>query len=603
MVLNTKFSYHNILFVIVFSIVVGLQVYLLFHLQLFGDEAFYWLESQHLAWSYAELPGWTAWMINLGTKIFGHSYFAVRSLFFVSFLSLFLCVWKIDRLIQTSASTISSNLFLILSVPLLTLVAVMALPDIWLVVFVMWSSYYLIKSIQSNKPLDWIILGILLAISVNVHVRMWIWLFFAGLSFLFVFRSKYEILKPAILITLPITLLGLIPILVFNYQHDFVLFAFQFGRRNPWSFQLENISFLLSQLIVITPLVLFLWFKNIKALSQQTQNKRIIGWILITAFTHWLFYVVMSLFSDGLRTTVHWALISYVPVLSLTTVLLSNSKNLIKWAVATGAMSSLILLVLLSFKNTENSNIQARLLDNSLGWNELATAVQRLRSQQHTQNIITDYFMTAAELAYELNEPNEIKVLSHPKNIKHGRQKQLQIMGMFLENPQQYKQQALLVVEDSTLKLQDKGQYYKRLCDGFKNLKYLESVHPRRTNKQFHIFTVNQSEVKLCQIPPLFYVQVEEKDENLEVSGWVILHNVGIKSLNLLTKDHPVAISSIHLSNTGIAKHFPEIQDPNAPNNAFTITIPISEISERQFTLEALGNDGRAYLSVIFYLD
>lgn len=601
MVLATNKRLYKTLFVVLVSAIIALQLYLLFNLQLFGDEAFYWLESQHLAWSYAELPAWTAWMISLGTKIFGHSYFAVRSLFFVGFLSIFLCIWKINKLIQTSTGTVSINLLLTLSIPLLMLIAVMALPDIWLVVFVMWSSYYLIKCIQNNKSLDWLVLGAFFAISINVHVRMWIWLFFAGLSFLFVFRSKYEVLKPAILITLPITLLGLIPVLVFNYQHDFALFAFQFGRRNPWSFQIENISFLLSQLVVVTPLVLFLWFKNIKSLPHQ--NKRIISWVLITAFIHWLFYVVMSLFSDGLRTTVHWALISYVPVLSLTTVLLPNSKSIIKWAIVTGALSSLILLLLLSFKNDEESNIQARLLDNSLGWQELATAVRRIRSQQHTQNIITDYFMTAAELAFELNEPNAIKVLSHPKNIKHGRQKQLQIMGMFLENPQQYKQQALLVVEDSTLKLQEKGRYYKGLCDDFKSLKYLQTVHPSRINKQFHIFKVSQSEDESCQIPPLFYIQAKVQDNTIEISGWVILHHIGIKSLNLLTKDQPVAITSMHLSNTGIAKNFPEIQDPNTPNNAFTITVPINEISQRQFAIEALGNDGQIYLSAVFYLD
>lgn len=601
--LATKTRHYKTLFIIFISGFIGLQLYLLFTLQLFGDEAFYWLESQHLAWSYAELPGWTAWIIRLGTVLFGQSYFAVRSMFFIGYLSIFLSVWKINKLMQSSDSIVSIDLLLPLAIPLLILVAVMALPDIWLVVFVMWSSYYLIKCLQNNKSFDWLVLGVMLAISINIHVRMWIWLFFAGLSFLFVFKSKHEFLKPALLITLPITLLGLIPILVFNFQHDFALFTFQFGRRNPWSFQLENISFLLSQLIVVTPLVLFLWFKNIKSLRQQTQNKRILSWIIITALVHWLFYVVMSLFSDGLRTTVHWALISYVPVLSLTTVLLQNSKSLIKWAIATGAISSLILLLLLSFKNDEDSNIQARLLDNSLGWQELATAVRRIRNQQQTQNIITDYFMTAAELAFELKEPNAIKVLPHPKNIKHGRQKQLQIMGLLLDKPQQYKQEALLVVEDSTLKLQDKGRYYMGLCDDFKRLQFIETVQPIHTNKQFHIFKVSQSEDKSCQIPPLFYIQSKVQDDTIKISGWVILHHNGIKSLNLLTKEHSLAITSMHLSNSGIAKLFPEIQDPNAPNNAFSITVPLSEISQRQFAIEALGNDGRIYLSAIFYLD
>ena len=603
MMLAAKTPMYKKLLIVFCGVFIGLQLYLIFNLQLFGDEAFYWLESQHLAWSYAELPAWTAWMIKLGTKIFGHSYFAVRILFFIGFLSIFVCVWKINKLIHKSENNVNINLLLLLSVPLFMLVAVMALPDIWLLVFVMWCSYYLIKAVQLNKIIDWIVLGVLLALSINVHVRMWIWLFFAGIIFIYIFKSKSDILKPAIAISLPIALLGLIPILVFNYQHDFALFVFQFGRRNPWNFQIENISFLLSQLIVVTPLVLFLWFKNIKSLPQQSQNRRILSWILITAFVHWLFYVVMSLFSDGLRTTVHWALISYVPVLSLTTILLSKSRRLIKWAIATGAISSLLLLLVLSFKSREESNIQARLLDNSLGWQELATAVKRIRQEQQIQPIIADYFMTAAELAFELNEPNGIKVLSHPKNIKHGRQKQLQIMGMFLHNPQQYDQEAILVVEDSTLKLQNKGRYYKELCDGFHSLKYLETVHPSHTNKQFHLFKVSQSEVKTCEIPPLFYIQASPKGKNVEISGWVIFHRIGIKSLNLLTEERPVAITSMHLINTGIAKSFPEIKDPNAPNNGFNLTIPKTEISHNQFAIEALGNDGQTYLSAIFYLD
>ena len=40
-------------------------------LPLFVDEAFYWLEGQHLAAAYSDLPGLTAWLTRLGTWL-GH---------------------------------------------------------------------------------------------------------------------------------------------------------------------------------------------------------------------------------------------------------------------------------------------------------------------------------------------------------------------------------------------------------------------------------------------------------------------------------------------------------------------------------------------------
>ena len=125
-----------------------LQLWIVYTQQLFGDEAFYWLESQHLDWSYSELPGWTAWMIRLGTSVFGHNYFAVRIVSYAGFISIFCAMWLINRhFLQVK------NVYLIFTaIPILMLLAVMALPDIWLVVFVMWISYFLIKAVTEKTP-------------------------------------------------------------------------------------------------------------------------------------------------------------------------------------------------------------------------------------------------------------------------------------------------------------------------------------------------------------------------------------------------------------------------------------------------------------------
>src|ERR1700722_3970585 len=56
-------------FVTVFLCLLGMKLVLAATLQPFGDEAFYWQESRHLAWGYSDLPPLTAWLIRLGESI------------------------------------------------------------------------------------------------------------------------------------------------------------------------------------------------------------------------------------------------------------------------------------------------------------------------------------------------------------------------------------------------------------------------------------------------------------------------------------------------------------------------------------------------------
>src|SRR3546814_6713100 len=48
------------------------------YLPLFGDEAFYWLEGQHLAWAYSDLPAATAALARLGVVLGGNQAWALR---------------------------------------------------------------------------------------------------------------------------------------------------------------------------------------------------------------------------------------------------------------------------------------------------------------------------------------------------------------------------------------------------------------------------------------------------------------------------------------------------------------------------------------------
>ena len=65
-------------FVTAFAALLAIKLAIAATLAPFGDEAFYWQESRHLAWGYSDLPPLTAWLIRLGETFAGHSLLGMR---------------------------------------------------------------------------------------------------------------------------------------------------------------------------------------------------------------------------------------------------------------------------------------------------------------------------------------------------------------------------------------------------------------------------------------------------------------------------------------------------------------------------------------------
>ena len=61
-----------------FAGVFALKLLVAARLPLFVDEAFYWLEGQHLAPAYSDLPGMTAWLARLGVTLGGDTALGLR---------------------------------------------------------------------------------------------------------------------------------------------------------------------------------------------------------------------------------------------------------------------------------------------------------------------------------------------------------------------------------------------------------------------------------------------------------------------------------------------------------------------------------------------
>ncbi len=528
-------------FLFTYILVGSVQIYAAFNHQLFGDEAFYWLESQWLSWSYSEVPGWTPWTLAFIDWLLPQHQFSVRIPNLMAALSIPWLGIFISRALNNEPSNSWLVGLLLLALPILGVAGTLAVPDVWLIFFSLLAVWVLLQAIGNNHTYLFIMLGLVLALGINVHLRFWLVILVTSGVVFWQFRSHHVVLK-LLKLTLPMMLLGFIPVLIFNLQHDFPLLSFQLKDRHPWEFQPSHFSFFLTQVVISTPWVFYLCLKNLKSgimINAGSSTQQLLIKTLVWAATvHWLVYALLGFFSDTLRLNIHWTLVSYA-LLLVTTRLSSTSPRLLRWAVVTGVTANLWLLFTLNHwlqEQTPQSPLSDRITHNATGWQQLAEHTDALLIRENQQSLITDHFMSLAQLKFYSQQINHIKALPHPLNAKHGRDKQLQIMGLLQgESDESH----LLVVEHSALKLTEVIAFYQSACERLYGIQLIDSLDINHGIKRYHYFKTG-SRNGSCEIPPIVYYEFT----NQHISGWVLHDKTQPLSISLFDATHQTKLNT-----------------------------------------------------------
>ncbi len=502
-------------FFCLYALISLIQLYAATKNQLFGDEAFYWLEGQWLGWSYSEVPGWTPWTLALADWLLPNHHFFLRIPNLLAALSLPWVAMLMAKQIGANEQIKWLTGLLMLALPLLGIAGGMAIPDVWIIFFTLLGMLMLARAITTNQLRYFIFLGIVLALGVNVHLRFWIIVLITCVVFMWQCRHQPQVNKRLFSVTMPLMLLGFLPILAFNIQHDFPLLAFQLQDRHPWQFQASHFSFFVVQILITTPLVFWLCLNSLRTQVADTKQQIIVNGVAYTAALHWLMYALVGFFSDALRLNLHWTLVSYVLLLVVAANTTRIGVRLKQAAWLTGAIFNVGLMLTMQYWLHEQqpvSAINARITSNSTGWQELAVKTDALLSNKPHKELVVDHFMTLAQLQFYATAPTTMKVLPHPLNSKHGRAKQLELMDlMHVET----NKPELLLVEQTALKLEEQIAYYQMLCEYFNGIELVDSLDFKNGLKNHHYF-LTQSEG--CQMPPIVY----SDSSPTHVSGWVL---------------------------------------------------------------------------------
>ncbi|WP_146910088.1 hypothetical protein [Arenimonas daejeonensis] len=170
--------------------------------------------------------------------------------------------------------------------------------------------------------------------------------------------------------------------------------------------------------------------------------------------------------------------------------------------------------------------------DNFSGWQEVAVAVRAdLATMPADTRIVADNFMLGAQLSLALDR-DDIVVLDHPLNHKHGRAAQLSDWGLSSAGRADWGEgPVLLVVEDTARPLKRRLEGYRGLCAKAGHLPVPQVLNVDHGRKRFLRFQPDPQRSG-CSIPAMAWVDVLDpglrgtKRRTLE--GWAMKPGVGV---------------------------------------------------------------------------
>ncbi len=264
-------------------------------LDLIGDETYYWDWSRKLDWCYYSKPPMVAWLIRLFTELGGNSAAVVR-LPTVFLGTIFLAYFYATTKAIYNAQAAALALLILLATPINLIANFIMTIDAPLYCFWMISLYYLHKGLFKNNFQSWFWAGLASgAALLSKQVAVVIPLMLVG--YLLTDKQRYSLFKREFLIYLAPIMVCMIPIILWNQNHDWVMYGHSKGhfvtaeKLSLIKKLSQTFSVLLYQLLLITPIFAILLTINsfkltlkLKKLSEQEQFLVWMGPVLLIGF-------------------------------------------------------------------------------------------------------------------------------------------------------------------------------------------------------------------------------------------------------------------------------------------------------------------------------
>ena len=391
------------------------------HLELVGDEAYYWLWSRHHDICYLDKGPMIAWLIGAGTALFGQTVFGVR-FFAVLFASgtgigMFVLARQLfsDRVAFWAVATATA-------VPLFAVGASLMTIDTIYVFYWTWAAVAFWKAKEETRLRWWVITGALLGLGLLSKYTAAIELISFAAFCLWHAPSRLHLRRLTFWAMIGTALLFLIPAIVWNFQHrwptsDWLLHrgSLDTGVGFHPSFVL---LFLGEQAGVVSPLIFLGLILVLLRPSLLCTPRVATGYAVLLFIPLFGLYLVFSFHYLG---SPDWTAAAYIGGLIFLAAKWTDLGSTHRWALWTAvgafALASAETAILME---TRWLHLPHRLdpLDRTRGSRSLAATVSKWEQRTGASFVIADNYMTASLLSFYLPGHPEtfVPVTTRPLN-------------------------------------------------------------------------------------------------------------------------------------------------------------------------------------------
>lgn len=614
-------------FLIGFLIIAALKLVFAAVLDLYSDEIFYWQASTRPALAYSDLPFMAALLSGSGTFLLGHSAFAVRSFFLLLGSAIpFLVYWVALPLMPRQQAREAAALTLCL--PLGAFLGLLAVPDVPLLFFGVLLAGCLEHATRLDSLKFWIATGVVAALGVSTHYRFALYIV-AAFIYLLVFRDQHRHWKsPGLWTAVALLMIGLYPAVAFNLGNQLSGIDYHLLERHPWEFQIEGLLHPLKQAVLVTPLLYAALLYTLLVLLRQARkgdSRR--GLFALLALVNLGVYLVLAPWTDSTRTSIHWPLSGYLPLLLFLPETLRDLHDRLSTRVSPVAATRLMILTvgigftgsLAALLGVGSQSLQDQLrpllgkgvLSNKMaGWSELGTHVSAMLNRAEMGDvalIVTDNYYTGAQLELSLARDLPVYNIDDDKATRDGRAFQYALWGNNQDGLiSEVGDSALFITEDSTLTVPDKINVLARACLQFERLEFVDQLTLFDGEKAFSFYHGSNiggnSTTNACPKPSLGWVDQPVADATVEdvltISGWIINEGLGVGTVEVLIDGYPVGMARYGTARPDVVTAMQVVNDPNAPNLGFEFSIETSALpsGKVEMSLRTTGVSGETQI-------
>ncbi|WP_353662539.1 glycosyltransferase family 39 protein [Hydrogenimonas sp. SS33] len=373
------------------------------YIDLYADEAYYWGWAQHFDFGYYSKPPMVAWLIMLGTSLFGDTFFGIKVLSPIVYIFTTLNIFFLAKELFDDEEVAFWSGAAFITLPAVWLSSLIISTDVPFLFFWSLGMLFFVKALKSDRWRDWIVTGIAGGGGLLSKYTMIIFVVSAFGYLATSARFRHHLKNPRLYAAMGLAAMLYLPNLWWNANHQFVSFK-HVSRDNAHITGIyfhvgKMFAFLGSQFGVFGP-ILFGWLLALllryRTLAKEEPMK-LLWWFVVPMFA---LILTVSLLS---RAFANWSAPMYVASTVLVTAWLLY-RNRRKWLYAALAVNILLGVGLYHLHDiAKAAHIELTRKDpykRVRGWKELGERVSVLMRRYPHAKLLSDDRKTMAELIF-----------------------------------------------------------------------------------------------------------------------------------------------------------------------------------------------------------